>query len=647
MSARSTAQATIAILVCAATAGAALPGPTPADWELTRLDWAPNAPAVILERTGEMKLEQDSVSSYLEVYVRLKVLTQEGVGYGTISLLSSDFYRTKAIEGATRLPGGQTLDLAKDAVFEREFSDYFGTTVRSAALPGVVPGAIVEYRYRTYFDSIYHPASWFFQDRIPTLLSRINFYLPQGISFAPMVNKTIAALELEEESSSSARGTRASYTMRNVPAVPDEPDRFPFADLASRVKMLPITSHLGRAPTPLFESWRSVIDLAVGGGLGSYQSFLRKSSSAGSTARTVAASAGSDRERVEVVFRWVRDEVDDEDREGIWAGKREADTVFAERKGDSAEQALLLHAMLGAVKVGSKLAWTSPRHHGRIQPKIPDPTQLDVVLVAVELDGETVFLDPTDTSAGFGVLRPSLQGAAALLVDHKKRKLSEWTFIPMTPAERSTRTAWIELELDDDGVFSGHGRLELAGNHAWTRLRWRDTAERTSQAWKEWLEGRFAGYAISELEVVEDIEKQRVSVTWQTRQQPDEVLGDEADLSPARPLAVTSNPYTLPPERRLTPLQLGFPALDRVETVVTWPAGWSVDVVPPDTATSNSAGRLETTVVVDEDERRATVSRTLVISEHQYIGGAAYADLRNLYAAAVENDARPLMLVAE
>ncbi len=148
-----------------------------------------------------------------------------------------------------------------------------------------------------------------------------------------------------------------------------------------------------------------------------------------------------------MVFRWVRDEVDDEDREGIWAGKREADTVFAERKGDSAEQALLLHAMLGAVKVGSKLAWTSPRHHGRIQPKIPDPTQLD------------------------------------------------------------------------------------------------------------------------------------------------EVLGDEADLSPARPLAVTSNPYTLPPERRLTPLQLGFPALDRVETVVTWPAGWSVDVVPPDTATSNSSGR--------------------------------------------------------
>ncbi|MCD4748597.1 MAG: DUF3857 and transglutaminase domain-containing protein [Thermoanaerobaculales bacterium] len=604
----------------------------------------PNAAAVVLFREGKVFLSEDSQSSHLEVYTRIKILTQEGVDYGSISLSSSDYMRVKKLQGRTHLPGGKVVDLSKDATFEKEFSDYYGSSVVSCAMPEVVEGAIIEYSYRTYFDSIFFPRMWFFQAEIPTLFSRVSFEIPHNIAFAPLVYKTLSSVQFEEESKETVKGGRLTYTAMNLPPVPDEPSRFPFRDLACRVMLLP-TSMRGSngMRSPLFETWKDAADVVWGDRAWGYTHFLGDKGAAKKQAKILAGS-GSTGDQAKAIYRWVRDEIETEPYGNVWVGEVGAGDVIKDRKGDLTEKALLLHAMLKAVKIDSDLVWVNPKTRSRVEQNIPNPAQFFRVLVVADIDGQKVFLDPTDRTLAFAKIKPSVQGVPCLIVDKKKQ---EWNMTPASPPEDSIREATLQLAIDEEGRVEGSGRLILKGNHAWSRLGWRNTEEATKEAWTEWVEDSYENFDIDEVGVTEVIEDQVVTVTWEMRQRDDDVLGDEVLLLPADPLAVGSNPFTLPPNQRWTPVQLVFGDVERVVTHLSWPEGWVLDGEPVLGQFANEAGRLSTSIDLNEEERTATLTRELRIAKSEFVGRQAYGQLRALYVAALENDAEELIVVVE
>ena len=128
----------LVLLVSTLGSGGSWPDIPEKDRALVDVSDFPNSAAVILLREGRVFLSEDSRSSYLEVYTRMKILTQEGVEYGSISLASSDYMRVKNLKGRTHLPGGKVVDLPKDATFEKEYSNYYGSSVVSCAMPEVV-----------------------------------------------------------------------------------------------------------------------------------------------------------------------------------------------------------------------------------------------------------------------------------------------------------------------------------------------------------------------------------------------------------------------------------------------------------------------------------------------------------------------------
>ena len=85
------------------------------------------------------------------------------------------------------------------------------------------------------------------------------------------------------------------------------------------------------------------------------------------------------------------------------------------------------------------------------------------MIVAADLDGQQVFLDPSDRSLGFGHIDPGNEGMPALLYDPKNPKVVQ---IPASPAERSGRLAKVDWQLDEHGRLSGRGSLRLTGHHA-------------------------------------------------------------------------------------------------------------------------------------------------------------------------------------
>jgi len=614
------------------------------EWELSSLAAFPNAAAVVLDREGLVHFDKNSRSSYLDVYARIKILTPEGLDYASIQLSSSDYMRVKDLEGRTHLPGGRVVDLPAEARFTKEYSDYFGLSIVSCAMPEVVAGAIIEYRYRTYFDSIFYPRAWYFQTDIPVLRSQVSFELPHNLSVVPLVYKTLKNIDLKEDSHENVAGGRLIYTARNLPPVPDEPSRFPFHDLASRVLMLPVGQRDANGMhVSLFDEWKHSIELVWGFGKWGYGHFLSDNGKAKKIAKSLRRGANPV-ENAREIYRWVRDEIQTVPASGIWVGQETADDLIHNKKGELTGKALLLHAMLKAAKIKSDVVWISPKTRNQVNKNIPNPTQFRQAIVQAKIKGGQYFLDPTDPRLAFGKLRPSMQGVPALVVRKKKY---EWVTTPQTPAEESFKKAEIQLAVASDGRASGKGKLSLGGNHAWRRLDWKGTAEETKTAWLDWLKNAYPNFDIEEVQVSESIEEQRVGVEWTMRQREDAEVGGECSLYPADPFRLSSNPYTLAPTRRLTPLQLLFPDVELVDLKVSWQENWFVDIKPELKNFSNDAGQLGSSFEENPENRTAHMRREWKIGKTVYVGATQYGTLRDLFAAALNNDAEELILATE
>jgi len=624
--------------------GATWPEIPDSEWEITGIHEYPNATALVLVDEGRMVFDELGVSSYLQVYRRLKILTDEGSHHGTISIPSSQFYRVKELAGRTHLPGGRVVELPDNAVFDKEYSSYFKRAMVSFALPEVVAGAIVEYRYKVFFDSVVYTQPWYFQDELPILASSITYVLPEGYRFAHDLRRTLRNLEVKLDERRAPAGYEVVFSAVDVPPVPDEPFRFPFEDLSTRVVLLPLEFKGTTIWYVLLEDWDATIDLFQGNRDYGYKNFRLRAGSADGKAKELTSGVSSKEDRARALYQFVRDEITTESYTGVGVGDRTADDVLKKGRGDYAEKAVLLQRLLEGAKIDSELAWANPVDRGRVNPNVPNPGQFDQVLVAIDLDGRRVFVDPCDRRLAFGALEPALRGVLVLLVDGKK---PEWTQTPATSHSDSVRHAVLDLEVTGEGALKGTGALELTGYHAWERLQWKDTKQDTLDAWTRWIEERLPGLAISEVTVDEDLPGQRVKITWSLVQREEEVLGDEVTVAVAAPLARTSNPFTLAPEQRMTPVQMDYPHTEQVDLKLRWPEGRSVEGSPQFKDVSNSAGALRTSVGVNRAERLLTVSRVLEVHQREFIGPQAYGDLRGLYQAVAVADAESVVLVEE
>ena len=87
----------------------------------------------------------------LDHYIRVKIFTERGrVSQGRVDIPYLRDTKIEAITARTIKPDGTVVELTPDAVFDRTIVKAGGLTLnaKSFALPGVEPGAIVEYRWR-------------------------------------------------------------------------------------------------------------------------------------------------------------------------------------------------------------------------------------------------------------------------------------------------------------------------------------------------------------------------------------------------------------------------------------------------------------------------------------------------------------------
>jgi hypothetical protein len=639
----------VAASLCVGASSRAVAEPFPpitdAERALTAVPGAPNAPAVVLARNAELLMmgygkESRGISSRLAVQVRTKILTKEGVeSSGEVSIPHSDYARLQGFEGRTVLPDGTVVPVPADARFRRKVSDVRKAFVTSVAFPAVQPGAILEYRYELLFDSIYYLEPWYFADEVPVLHSEITYKIPKVVR-AKKWSRDPFQVGLHEESKDSTRGTELRVWADDVPRVQLDPYGLPFSDLALQMVVLPAIFDDPLVREKLLDSWQSISEMTFE----IYDQAQRKDGGVGKKAREIAGGVqGGAREKAQALYRFVRDEIATKDQEGIFLAEgASVGKTLSEKSGDYADKALLLQSLLKEAKISSRLLWAADRRRGQVDPGLTNPLWFDRVLVAADLDGQRVFLDPADRDLGFGQLQPWYEATPALIPDKKK---PEGIVLPETPFDQSARKAVLDLSLDAAGRLAGSGEMVLTGHHAWEKIHWKEDAAKTAEAWKDSLAEDFKEFKIADVKVEESPDDRRVRVTWTMQQREDEVLGDESTLVPSRPLGPSTQPFVQAADKRRSPVLFSYADRDEVELRLRWPEGWKLDQTPKLAKQDNALGGFTVSLDSDDAARTLVYRRRLEIKQKQLASMQQYESVRSLYAAVEKSDAQTVSLV--
>ena len=612
---------------------------TESERRMTSVPEAPNAPAVVLFKKGTFSLIDEKTGRFspsFTIEVRRKILTEEGKKYGEALVYHSKQSKLQDLQGRTVLPDGREVPLPKDAVFKRRLSRSEKQFVTSIAFPAVEVGAILDYRVRLRVFSLFAVEPWYFHEEVPTLFSEITYDIPRLLTVRSYISNPLQA-NIQQGSTGTLEGGRIWAYVRNLPAIPDEPFGPPFEDMASWYLIAPVGIKAERKPVRLLETWATTCELFGD----EYDKALKKSTNAARQAPEIAGP-GDPRARAEALYRFVRDQIETEDIPGVGLPDgTTADSVLAAKRGGSAGKALLLQAMLRAAGMQARAVWAADRDSGRVPTDFPNPRWFDRVIVALDLEGKRIFLDPSDRSLAFGRLSPYVEGMPALLYDRANPeivKLSE------TPHTDSSRLAKVDLEIDGEGRVTGKGSLTLTGHHAWNRLRWKPSATETAEAWKKWLEESYREYTVSGVQVRESVDEQKVEVAWSLAQREEEVLGDEATLSPSLPLGPVKQPFHEEAPSRLSPILFSYPDHDEVELTVRWPEGWDVDKLPKQVRHDTAAGAVLTSVEWADGARSLTYRRQFDLKQRE-LARQQYPMVQALFARAEKSDAEVLVLL--
>jgi hypothetical protein len=616
------------------------PPVTDAERAITAVAGAPNAPAVILFKKGELRMPNPSAPpmiSVLEVTVRKKILSAEGLDEGTVQIVHSGFTRLHGFEGRTVLADGTVVPLPGDASFTTTTSEAGRTFVTSVAFPKVEVGVILDYRFALYWDGFSFLEPWHFAAMVPVLHSEITYHVPAGVVVSVLgLGPGLDAVKSEQRG--EIKGSTIRAWADNLRALPDEPYSAPSRDFSPRMMIVPLRVHGYGPPIHLLEDWGAACELYEV----EYKAALRDKANVARIARSLTnRESGDARAKAAILYRWVRDTIrTDGERTSLYpAENATVDSVLADKHGSSVEKALLLVAMLDEAKIDARVVWAADRSDGAIDMGVPTPAWFSRAFVAIETGTQRIVVDPSDPTAAFGHIPPGFEEMQAVLVDFRK---PEVVTLPAASFVENRRTARVDLTVGPNGEATGHGTLTLTGHHGWRMIGWKETHEQAVAGWQEWLAERLKGWAVTDVGVKESIDDARVDVEWQ--QAVTEAEETELLLSPSAPLGPLTIGASLPPTNRRTPVVLEFADRGEVEWHVSWPEGWEIEATPPPRAHHSAFGSATVSVEADPTARTLVATRRVDVARRLAANAADYLTLRSLLLDAQTNDNQTIVL---
>lgn len=614
--------------------------------------WRPVNPEDLKQKASTIEKDADAEALFWEArvqpkgegvalshYIRIKIFTERGRdSQSKVEFFSADNKGITEIAGRTIKADGSILELKPDAIFQREVirGRKLKLISTSFALPGVEPGAIIEYRWREARKSSLIALD--FQKEIP--IRSVTYYLPDQMSRREFNLRGIYA-KPEEKGYYSVTLTNAS-AFRREPHMPPETQ--------VRQQMFVYRAGLDDLFTPrLF--WQMH-------GKWVYEEIkprMKVNDEVRKAALAAVGDASTQEQKIERLFEFCRSRIKnvDDDASDLtdkqiaeWKeNKSPADTL---RRGIGTGQDinLLFAALSQAAGFDARYAVLADRSKVFFDPGQKDYYFLDCYNIAVRVGNEWRFFDPASAYVAYGMLRWQEEGQYALLCDSKE-PVFERTRI--SPPEKSRLKRDAKLRLGEDGALEGEVRLEYTGHYAAEMKEYYDDAppDEREKALRERLKSRMSTLELSDIRVehVTDplkpfVQTYRVRVPGYAQR-----AGKRLFLQPA--FFQYGAEQMFPTSERKHPVYFHYPWMEEDTVTIELPIEFIPDKSDsPIPLNASETASYEAKIEVSKDGRKLHYQRKLVFG----MGGGIlartedYALLRQLFEAFHQRDTHTITL---
>lgn len=435
--------------------------------------------AVVLQNNCEVNVDSSGKTVTTVTYA-VKILTREGRNKAMIVapyLASSSKVRDLKgwmirADGTTKSYGkDQTLDMISDP--DDVYNEYRVKVVK--AFDDADAGTIFAYQFTTEESPLFDQDMWFFQDNLPTLVSRYSLNLPNGWK-ADSITFNRAKIE------PIVSGSNYVWEARNLPPVPDEPESPSVKNIVPHIAV----NYAPAAATTnfrVFKDWTEVsrwnTELSSAAAVINDEIAIK--------ARELTADAKTELDKIRAVGRFVQNlqyiSVDIGVGKGNGYRPRPSTLVLQRGYGDCKDKANLMLSLLKALKIDAYLVsiysgdptfvheeWASPRqfNHCIIAVKVSSETNAPTILTDPTL-GRLMIFDATDPYTPVGDLPDYLQGSYALIVAGGSGKLLK---MPVTPPEANGMDRNVNMTIEPNGDISGMIQEHSTGQSAATARRY-------------------------------------------------------------------------------------------------------------------------------------------------------------------------------
>ncbi len=623
-----------------------------------QVEWRPVSPAELAMTEPKVEKDADAEAIFWETrmddrklskltishYVRVKIFNERG--RERFSKLDIPFMKGKKIEDvAARVikADGSIVELQPSDIFEREIAKQGKARVlaKSFAVPGIEPGAIVEYQYvETIKDDSVGGERLYFQRDIP--MQQVTYYIrPFGKQSLRFNWYNLPETRFRDDP--RQKGYQVS-TMYDVPAYKEEPYMPPDDEVRKWA----------------YVSYNTLGGLLVWNNLSiGYDAVMKRMAKPNKDIKQLAteltSGVASEDEKLRRIYEFTQRQIrnisydrslTEEQREKIKI--KDADDVLRQKAGSTMFIDLLFASIAKAAGFEVTIALTSDRSENFFNPdKYPFRNFIEPSGIAVKVDREWKFFSPGVPFLPYAQTLWFRENANSMLVGDGGYLWTRPRMLDHTesPAKRTGR-----FTLSDDGTLEGTVKIEYDGHQAISRRRdeYRDSDSKREENLRDEIKARISTAEVTAISIQNFDDNSKPLVYQYKIKVPNyaQKAGRRLLFQPGFFESGSSPVFST--DTRTYDVYIPYPWSEKDDIRIELPKGFELDAGerPSDLADPKRIGALD--IVIKHDKS----ANAILYERNFHFGGgsnvffpvAAYPALKNLFDAFHKSDTHSLMI---
>ena len=438
----------------------------PSELNFKECSFEKGADAMNLLKTAKIGLEFNQFSENLilttEYRVRMKIFNKQGFSAADVKIPYAEKGRSTRIKDIEAYIYSLDADgkvvrrkVERKEIFQNKSKSKGSLNYISFTFPDLYDGAVLEYKYTRVTKNSMSIQPWFFQDKIPTAISKVVTTIPV---YAYLAYRTIASDKVEKDSAYKKYSNSLynedilSFTLRNVHSFKPEPLMYSLSDNLERVEfsLSPRTFlHSSMLSNEAKMKWQSF-------------SLLRSRFFGYQCSKPIDGTDGlidsvnklpGKRERVAALYGYIRQNVEFNGEQAFRCDSIE--NCLRSRSGSSAEMNILFLNLLRKAGIHCWPLLVSTHENGNPDTDFPSISQFNGVDVMVRDSTLSYIIDCTQKHLSYDMPPYNVLNSNAFIVDSAA---PQWMFILDSRILAKTE-ATVDAAIDSTGSLYGSARI--------------------------------------------------------------------------------------------------------------------------------------------------------------------------------------------